>query len=199
MIVLKRYYFKLNKIPKDVKSFLIKGLLFFIAWKFLYLLFLQPSRILDKPLTNFTAIETAKTLNSITHSASFTTKQEVDVYEEADGIYERQPVMSINYNRQQALSVADACNALELFILYAGFIICFPGNLKRKLAFIIGGILFIFLINILRCAGLAWIFIHYPQYGDFSHHYLFTFIVYLCIFLLWFWFTKKAVADVRKQ
>ena len=195
-MVLKQYYYKLEQIPSSVKSFLIKGFLLFIGWKLIYLLFLLPSRLLDKPLTEFTAKNTAHTLNLVTHSSNYTIKNEIDKYD-ADGVLEIQPLTSIYYNGEKALSVADACNALELLVLYAGFIICFPSGMKRKISFIIGGIIFICLINILRCAGLAWIFIYYPQYGDFSHHYVFTFIVYLCIFLLWLWFSKKTNVNVK--
>lgn len=186
----------MNQIPPAVRSFLIKGILLFVAWKLIYLIFLVPSRILDKPLTDFTGIQTAKTLNLITHSSGYTTKAEIDEYD-AGGIIQRQPLMSIYFNGEKALSIADACNALELFVLYAGFIICFPSGFKRKILFIIGGIIFIYFVNILRCTGLTWIFIYYPEYGDFSHHYLFTFIVYICIFLLWYWFSKKASPNVK--
>ena len=196
MMVLKRYYHKLDQIPYAVRTFLLKGLLLFVAWKLIYLLFLLPSRVLDRPLTRFTAISAAKTLNYFSHSSGYTTQDEIDEYD-ADGYHETQYVTSIFYENEKSLSVADVCNALELLILYLGFIICFPAGLKRKVSFGILGILLICLVNILRCAGLAWIFIYYPDYGDFSHHYVFTFIVYVCIFLLWFWFSKKPSVNVK--
>jgi len=155
-----------------------------------------PSRILDKPLTSFTAISAAQALNFFSNSSDYTTQDEIDEYN-ADGFHEIQYLTSIFYKNEKALSVADVCNALELLVLYAGFIICFPAGIKRKISFTIGGILLICLVNILRCAGLAWIFIYYPDYGDFSHHYVFTFIVYVCIFLLWFWFSKKPSVNVK--
>jgi exosortase family protein XrtF len=189
-MVLGKYYQKLYQIPAPVKSFLIKGLLIFVAWKFIYLLFLLPSRIIDKPLTEITAKGTVATLNFFSASPQYYFKNETDVYE-ADGLREVQPLSSVFFQNNKILSIADVCNALELMVLYAGFIVSFPAAAKRKTIFIVSGILLIFLINILRCAGLAWIFLYHPQYGDFSHHYAFTFIVYLTIFLLWFWFTKK--------
>jgi len=143
-------------------------------------------------------VNAARTLNFFTHSSQYTVRNEIAEYD-ADGVHEKQPVAVIYYQRENALSVADACNALELFVLYAGFIICFPSSTKRKIVFTIGGILFIFLINVLRCAGLTWIFTFHPQYGDFSHHFLFTFIVYACIFLLWIWFSKKTGINARTQ
>jgi exosortase family protein XrtF len=162
----------------------------------LYLLLLFPSRILDKPLTDITALNTARTLNFLTHSSNYTIQDKIDEYD-ADGVHETQPVAAIYYQGGRILSVADACNALELFVLYAGFIICFPSSVKRKITFIIGGIILIYFVNVLRCTGLTWIFIYYPKYGDFSHHYLFTFIVYACIFLLWIWFSKKTGTNAK--
>jgi len=196
MMVLRRYYQKINQIPSAVKSFLFKGFLLFVAWKLIYLLFLQPPRVLDQPLTYFTGVSTAKMLNLITDSSKFTTQAEINEYD-SDGTIEKQPVTAIFYQEQRVLSIADACNALELFVLYAGFIICFPSNIKRKIFFMIAGLVFICFINIFRCAGLTLIYIHYPQYGDFSHHFLFTFIVYACIFLLWWLYSKKPETDVK--
>jgi hypothetical protein len=37
MMVLKRYYHKLDQIPYAVRTFLLKGLLLFVAWKLIYL------------------------------------------------------------------------------------------------------------------------------------------------------------------
>ena len=195
-MVLKQYYHNWYKIPKAVRLFLIKGLILFIAWKLIYLLLLQPSRIIDKPLTNFTAAGAIKILSTLSNSSNYSTQPEIDEYD-ADGVHELQPVAAIYYKQEKILSVADVCNALELFVLYAGFIICFPAPIKRKIIFIIGGVIFIYCINMLRCAGLTWIFIRHPKYGDFSHHYLFTFIVYLSIFLLWFLFSKNTSVNAK--
>jgi hypothetical protein len=94
--------------------------------------------VLDRPLTRFTAISAAKTLNYFSHSSGYTTQDEIDEYD-ADGYHETQYVTSIFYENEKALSVADVCNALELLILYLGFIICFPAGLKRKVSFGITG------------------------------------------------------------
>lgn len=195
-MVLERYYRKWDNVPRTVKIFLAKGFALFLAWKLVYLLLLQPARIIDEPLTTFTADGTITILNHTMQPAGFTTKAVVDEYN-ADGELELQPASAIFYNNERVLSIADICNALELIVLYIGFIICFPAAIKRKILFITGGSIFICFVNMLRCAGLTWVFIRHPQYGDFSHHYLFTFIVYACIFLLWFWFTKNAYSNAK--
>lgn len=101
-------------------------------------------------------------------------------------------VIDIYRNGENTLRIANACNALEVMILYAGFLFCFPAPASRRYGFLGAGLLMIFLINIIRCALLVWIFLRYRQYLDFSHHFAFTFIVYSCIFLLWYRYTKRA-------
>jgi exosortase/archaeosortase family protein len=98
----------------------------------------------------------------------------------------------------KTLSIADVCNGLELMVLYAGFLLCWPAGSVRKIKFIAGGFLLIVLLNILRCAALALISVHKPQYVDFYHHYLFTFLIYGCIFLLWYLFTLDPVVSQKR-
>src|SRR5580698_8774823 len=52
----------LRQIPGPVKSFLVKAVLLFVGWKLVYLVFLSPGRVLDKPLTSAVAKGTAATL-----------------------------------------------------------------------------------------------------------------------------------------
>jgi len=151
MMVLKQYYHTFTQVPSVVKLFLGKALLLLIAWKLMYLLLLQPHRILDKPLTYFTAISSVETLNLIAGSKDFTMQAEVDEYE-ADSKLEKQPVMAI-YNRQQkALSIADACNALELLFICRIYNLL-PCYCKKKNSFIIGG-LFLYVSSIFCAAHL---------------------------------------------
>jgi exosortase/archaeosortase family protein len=108
-----------------------------------------------------------------------------------------EPVMHINLDRQQVLSIADVCNGLEVMVLYAGLILCLPASIKRKIRFILPGIVLIEVLNVIRCAGLAEIYLTHPEYLDFSHHYLFTFLVYAFIFWLWFLFSRDL--DLTKK
>lgn len=88
-------------------------------------------------------------------------------------------------NGVSMVGIGNPCNGLELFALFAGFIICFPGNVKTKLWFIPIGIIIIHFVNVLRAVALAFIQFKAPEYLDFNHHYTFTVIVYSIIFLLW--------------
>lgn len=181
---------KKSKIPRPVRLFFIKALVLFVVWKAAYLLFLMPHRTLDEPLTHSVGTSTAGLLNLFSRGRPFSAK-EAGASLELDGGVIYGNVMDIYQHENKTLRIADACNGLELLVLYAGFIIAFPGRLSRKLGFVAAGFLLIYLINIIRCAILVEIFLHYNAYLDFSHHFLFTFIVYAFIFLLWWRFTKN--------
>src|SRR5579859_4596710 len=71
-------FHKWGQIPKSVKLFLFRGLVVFIIWKVLYLLFLLPNRTLDEPLTLAVGQGTIKVLNIMTHSQSFSAKNGVN-------------------------------------------------------------------------------------------------------------------------
>jgi exosortase family protein XrtF len=184
------YIDKWNKIPVTVKQFLLRSLAILIIWKIIYLSFLLPTRLLDRPLSYSVAASSAWVLNLLTHSGAFVTKTETGLVSTDTGPTSM-PLTNIYYNGRNLVSIEDGCNALELFVLYGGFIVCMPALTRRKIIFIIGGILLIHVVNVLRWAGVAYIILNYPKYADFAHHYVFTFIVYGLIILLWLIFSKK--------
>ena len=177
-------------IPRGVMAFLLKALLIFILWKSLYLIFLSPDRILDAPLTRVVAVGAARTLQTFSHNHKFTVVHEKDESEFA-GTMITEELETIYYDNKLALAIADRCNALELYVLYVGFIVCFPAPASRKLFFSGTGVLSIFILNILRVAALSLASIHYPDYLDFAHHFVFNISIYLLIFWLWFIFSRK--------
>ena len=169
----------------------------FVVWKVLYLALLLPSRVPDRALTRLVGFSTAHVLNLFSSGIAYTAIEVEDDYVE-DGIVHPGTSVDIHRGGLQTLRVADACNGLELMVLYVGFFFCFPGPLRRKLVFAIGGCVLITLVNILRCAILVEIFMKYRAYLDFSHHFAFTFIIYALIFLLWFFYTKNLSPNGRK-
>jgi exosortase family protein XrtF len=186
------YINKWNNVPTAVKQFVLRAVIILVAWKILYLVFLLPTRVLDKPLSYSVAVNATWVLNKYTHSADYTSKSETG-NEPTDNGLTNMPLDNIYFHQTNIVSIEDGCNGLELFILYAGFIICMPALIRRKLIFIIGGIALIYWVNIIRCAWVAYIIIYYPQHADFAHHYVFTFIVYGFIIGLWLIFSKKLI------
>jgi exosortase family protein XrtF len=162
-----------NQIPKEVKLFLIKALLLLLVWKVLYDGFLMPSRVLDYPLTSITAVSTAAVMKVFYPGNSIKILPSI--------------FPSIYINNRLALVIKDGCNALELYVLFIGFIVCIPGNLKKMLLFIAGGIAGIYILNIIRCCILTYLnFIQFNYHlVNIAHHYIFTLVVYASIFMVW--------------
>jgi exosortase/archaeosortase family protein len=185
---------KWRPVPRTVKVFLLKAVILFVAWKFVYLVFLLPGRILDKPLTYAVSRGTVGLLNGIYRSNSYHTMAGSNVAVRFVGSIPKEyqeATMNIYLGRDRLLSIADVCNGLELMVLYAGLILCLPSPPRRKAVFIITGMLLIGILNVIRCTGLILIYEHKPEYLNFSHHYLFSFLVYAFIFLLWSLFLKE--------
>jgi exosortase/archaeosortase family protein len=177
-----------------VRLFFIKAVLVFVGWKLLYLLWLMPKGILDTPLTHCVGAATVVTLN-VFGDGQFSGVPGWET-QHLDGGEVSGSVVDIYYRGQNTLRIANACNGLELMVLYGAFLFCYPGSPRRRWSFLGLGLCLIFLMNILRCALLVWIFLRYRKYLDFSHHFFFTFLVYACIFLLWWRYTVKTKQDV---
>jgi len=179
-----------NKVPTAVRRFILRAVAILVVWKLLYLIFLLPSRVFDKPLSHSVAMGTIWVLNTTTHSHNFINKSETGNIPTDNGLAPA-PLENIYYHGRNIVSIEDGCNGLELIVLYIGFIVCMPAALKRKIVFGISGSILIYVVNVIRCAGVAYIILYYPQYADFAHHYVFTFIVYGLIIALWLIFSKK--------
>lgn len=93
-------------------------------------------------------------------------------------------------NGMRVVNVGHGCNSLSLMVLFSGFILAFPGKIKLKVIYIPAGILVIFILNILRIAGLTWTWYFHHEWTDFNHKYLFTALMYTAIFGLWLGWIK---------
>jgi exosortase family protein XrtF len=185
------YLTKWHQIPAPVKQFLLKAVIMLVVWKIIYLGLLLPGRILDAPLTNSVGRLTTWGLNLVTHPNDYSSKtelgQELDINENARSVMQQ----SIYFIGKKVAGVYDSCNALELMVLYAGFIACIPASLKRKWLFVTGGIIAIFIVNIIRCIGVVYAIRYYPQHADFIHHYVFELVIYASIIGMWLIFSNK--------
>ncbi|MBW4891278.1 archaeosortase/exosortase family protein [Mucilaginibacter sp. HMF5004] len=182
---------KWNQVPKAVKVFLSRALIILVVWKILYLGFLAPHRTLDAPLTYSVASLTAGALNLYTHSKAYTSKTTSRSYKTETGaigyVYEE----AICINGKIVVYIEDACNGLELFVLYISFILILPSAAKYKAGYTILGVIAIYAVNVFRCAMVAYMVLYYPTHADFAHHYVFAFIVYAFIIALWLAYSNK--------
>ncbi len=84
------------------------------------------------------------------------------------------------------LEIGPPCFGYEVMYYFTVFLISYPGGYcKKKIFMILFGLLLINLLNILRIVGISLLVLYYPQYADFNHHFLFTFIIYTFVFSMW--------------
>jgi len=167
---------QLQKIPASLRNFLIKAIILFISWQLLYHFAMQPTRVPDRFLTNITGIATEKFYALFYQNMSI----QLDVFK-----------VIIMRNGEKVIGIADPCNALEIYVLYVSFIICYPSTIKHRLKYIAIGLPILFVFNVLRACGLTWLNINRKDLADFSHHYLFQAIMYVIVFIIWVRFTRK--------
>ena len=176
-----------NKIIEYVKQplvlFLLKAMVIWLIWMIVYGMVFKKDEIND-PVTLVEANITAQVFKlmgyDVTLSDSHTTE-----YKSIDG--EQKIAHNKQYiviNNKPIIGIASACNGVELFALFIGFLIAFGG--KRKLVpFFLFGLGSFFLLNTFRIVAITWFSMFSREQADFHHHYTFMFIVYG--YILWLW------------
>lgn len=158
-----------------LKGFGIKAVITFVVWTVLYYGLIIPDGRLNHFLTNTVIKGTTVGLSWF----GYDTKG-------ADSM--------VYIDNQPVVLVADACNGLELFALYVGFLLCFPGQWKYKLIFIPIGIGLIYLINVAREITLALNYKFFQETFDFNHKYTYVFVVYIFVFAIWrYWLNHYSI------
>jgi len=103
--------------------------------------------------------------------------------------------ISIIGNR--GVEIQNGCNGIDLLGLYAGFIIAYPGNLKKRILFLIGGIGLLFIANVLRIACFTLSNFYFPDYWEPVHIYSSYIFFYPIVLILWFlWMTVNERTDI---
>jgi len=167
---------------QPVTRFLIYLLSFYLGWYLVYNLWLHPQETLDMYVID-TTIAISKWILEACGYLVFTGVERVIGVDGTGGLW-----------------IGDNCNGIALFALFTGFIVAYPGNWKRKIVFIITGILLIQLLNVLRVVCLAILDTHSRTWTEFNHTYTFTVIIYGFIFWLWMlWANKFSGASLRSS
>ncbi len=172
---------------KQVLYFFIKLSILVTAWFIIYGLILSPKRIIDKPVTNILAVASAKCINALSPNTE-------KIY---TAPYPNHAGSILVQNGEKVFGIMDVCNGVDLMFIYLCIIVLLPYPLKRKLIFSIGGIIAIIVANIIRITALYLIFKYRSDAFDFSHHYLFTLLMYVLIFYGWVLFIKKGMPNEK--
>ena len=168
---------------KRVTSFFIKLFLLFSLWFVCYTMLLIPGRKIDRPLTNFLTASVTKSINILSPSEPIGWMQ--------DPV---RPCTHLTKNGVAIFDIFDICNGIDLMFIYLGVLFLLPFPLKRKIIYGAGGVVAIIALNIIRISSLYFIYIYHRSAFDFSHHYLFTLLMYVLIFYGWLLFVKKSRA-----
>ena len=98
---------------------------------------------------------------------------------------------NIIYNNKITATIIEGCNAISVIILFISFVIAFSGKLKQTVLFVLGGGLFIYVLNILRIVVLSVLMYHYPAQEHILHGVIFPLIIYGAVFILWVIWVNK--------
>jgi exosortase family protein XrtM len=86
------------------------------------------------------------------------------------------------------VEVRRGCEGIEGMLLLVAAILAFPAGLRAKFAGMVGGILFIYIFNLARIAGLYYVVKYRPALFDMMHVYVGQIIIIfiaLIFFVLW--------------
>ena len=180
-----------------IRKMFLAGSVMLILWKAIYTFWLEPNRILDAPLTNLVAKQTAQIMQWIWPESNYSCENVAKAHKGDLGATINH--ISILKDGIKTISIADNCNGLELMVLYAAFIIIMPGKHTRKMAFISFGIPALHVANLFRCTGLVFLHLQWPGAFDFAHHYLFKIMVYAISFLLWIWYLRPITKAIKQH
>ena len=173
-----------KQVPEPVRIFIVRALIVLIAWNVLYKFVLRPANVPDKQLTTITVYCTEAFLSLFYNNTGVI-------------LNDYKPLITIEGHK--IIGVAPNCNGLELMVLYAGFIACFPTTRKRMISYIVWGLLAIFVLNILRCSAIAWLNINYKHWVDFGHKIAFKLMMYSLIFYIWVKYTKNYFSLAKRK
>lgn len=101
------------------------------------------------------------------------------------------PSVMMFINEVQVYRVIEGCNAVSVMILFTAFVVAFARGWKKTLSFLIIGIVFIYLVNLIRLAVLGIVYYDYSAYADFSHEIIFPGVIYGAVVLLWIYWIRN--------
>ena len=175
------------KINKQLFKFVLTSALLYVTWEIMYWQWIHPDQMVELLLVdNITWISEA-ILTMLGYGLIPT-------------VFLDDNIRTLGIDGSHGVFIADSCAGLPLLVLFAGFIMAYPGPLTMKLWYIPLGILLVHLINVIRIVALCMLAYHSPELLDFNHHYTFTLIVYAFIFLLWvIWVNKFGKISSSKK
>ena len=166
---------------KPFFKFLIKFLLFYVVFAFIYKAFLFQYDVEKNEIDFFTeqvANQTFKVMQIFSNDVRT-----------ADNPLE--PSVNFYYKEKLISRIIEGCNAVSVMILFASFVFAFSSNWRRTFLFIVSGVVIIHVLNVVRITLLTFAFYYYPNQKKLLHDIVFPLFIYGVVFILWIlWVTK---------
>jgi len=163
---------------KTIILFLVKFIGLYIVLNTIYGFWIDSYSPLPDPLTKIVTHQTV---------AMISLMEEGVTVAEALG----SPNVPVRQDGKTVVSVFEGCNSLNVIFVFLSFIVAFTGSPKKTVIYGIIGVALIYLLNLLRVGLLFFTAKYYPGNLYFFHKYLFTALLYVLVFFLWYiWVTK---------
>lgn len=173
---------------KPFFSFLIKFLLFYVVFTFVYNYYLNQFESKKNEVDGIT-----KLVSEHTNSLLIFFGHKAEIFQN-----ETEPSIKLIYNGKFVSRIIEGCNGVSVMILFAAFVFAFSVKLKRTIIYILLGCLIIYVLNISRIAMIAYALYYYPKYNELLHGTIFPLFIYGVVFLLWvLWVTKLSGYDKK--
>jgi len=161
--------------------FLLQAIVMYVGYQAFDKFYLEKDRTINAALTKNIAEVSAASLRMLGY----------DSYA-AQKFFFGQANDLIYINATPSVYIEDGCNGLILMAFFVIFIIAYPGPILKKLWYIPFGIAVVYTINVIRCMVLAVNVMSMSKEAfDFNHKYLYSTLLYICIFGLWMLWANK--------
>ena len=158
----------------DLNRFLIKGLIFFGAWRGFHKWYYMNEHF--GKISDVLAIWYLNVANFFLKLFGIKTgvsKPECKLWVEG---------------ASDAVQIIYDCLGINIIAVFVIFIFAYPGKIRTKAWFIPAGLVAIFFLNAMRMSALTIIVDKWPHLMDLFHHFIFQGIIYVFVFAFWYWF-----------
>ncbi|MCP4932546.1 MAG: exosortase/archaeosortase family protein [Candidatus Marinimicrobia bacterium] len=170
--------FKIQNTLSPLTRFLLIAGVIYIIWYLMYDYYLLPDGRLDAFLS----------LSGVNLAGGILNIFGWDIYSESR-------VLAITGTN--GVEIQNGCNGLELIGLYMGFILSYPGGtILKRVMFLSGGIILLFVANIFRIMLFALSIYYVPTFWEQVHIYSSYFIFYPIVLTLWYIWTTMSDDDL---
>ncbi|WP_027371872.1 exosortase family protein XrtF [Chryseobacterium sp. UNC8MFCol] len=157
---------------KPVLGILLRFIIIYLVLLFAYQFYLNTSKA--GGLDPFSRL-IAEQVTSVQNKVGYPTELYDDVKNEQVWFYVKNDYVT---------RMVEGCNAISVIILFVSFVFAFYKGSKTFL-FVGVGLLLLYVMNLLRIAGLNIVMSDYKEYGKMFHDFIFPAIIYGTVVVLW--------------